>query len=172
MSRRTSREVWTSFVPTATSAEGYQSIGSLSNRPLWVAEPSARWQARPPLVIDCSTLIAWLFEESEGQKAAQQMAGKTLHAPTLLPYEVANVARNKRRAGAPSASVCRVLGDFQCQDITWHTVKPPAVLELAERYGLTAYDAAYLWVAAELKAPLATFDRRLAEAAKTHLGNL
>ena len=26
---------------------------------------------------------------------------------------------------------------------------------------LSAYDAAYLWLAAELKAPLATFDRKL-----------
>jgi len=159
-------------VPTATAAEDYRATGSSADRPLWVAEPSARWRARPPLVIDCSTLVAWLFEESEGQKAAQQMAGKTLHAPTVLPYEVANVARNKCRSGAASASVCRVLDDFQCQDITWHTVQPLAALELAERYGLTAYDAAYLWVAAELKAPLATFDRRLADAAKAHLGEL
>ncbi len=40
------------------------------------------------------------------------------------------------------------------------------------RYQLSAYDAAYLWLAAELKAPLATFDAKLAAAAQAHLGAL
>ena len=40
---------------------------------------------------------------------------------------------------------------------------------LAQRYGLSAYDAAYLWVAGSLKAPLATFDAKLAEAAQLYL---
>ena len=39
-------------------------------------------------------------------------------------------------------------------------------------YGLSAYDAAYLWLAAQLKAPLATFNRKLGEAAQAHLGAL
>jgi len=43
---------------------------------------------------------------------------------------------------------------------------------LAERYALSGYDAAYLWLAAALKAPLATFDRRLGEAARRHLATL
>ena len=37
---------------------------------------------------------------------------------------------------------------------------------------LSAYDAAYLWLAAELKAPLATFDAKLGKAAQRHLGQL
>jgi len=40
---------------------------------------------------------------------------------------------------------------------------------LAERYSLTACDAAYLWLAAELEVPLATFDDQLAEAATKYL---
>ena len=47
-----------------------------------------------------------------------------------------------------------------------------AVLAMARRYGLSAYDAAYLWLASQLKAPLATFDRKLGEAARQHLGAL
>ena len=39
-----------------------------------------------------------------------------------------------------------------------------AVLDLAERTGLTAYDASYLWLARELKAELVTLDRKLAAA--------
>jgi predicted nucleic acid-binding protein len=36
----------------------------------------------------------------------------------------------------------------------------------AARYELSASDAAYLWLAAELQAPLATFDQKLAAAAQ------
>lgn len=39
------------------------------------------------------------------------------------------------------------------------------ILTLAEHHGLTAYDAAYLALALEQQSPLATLDRRLAEAA-------
>ena len=47
-----------------------------------------------------------------------------------------------------------------------------AQFALALRYKLTAYAAAYLWLAAELKAPLATFDEKLAVAAQAHLASL
>jgi predicted nucleic acid-binding protein len=38
--------------------------------------------------------------------------------------------------------------------------------ELVEESGLTAYDAAYLWLALHLGAPLLTLDRRLTGAAE------
>ena len=41
-----------------------------------------------------------------------------------------------------------------------------AVLSLAQRHNLTAYDAAYLELALREKAILATLDRRLAEAGR------
>jgi predicted nucleic acid-binding protein len=53
-----------------------------------------------------------------------------------------------------------------------HGIDPFAVLDLCVRYRLSAYDSCYLWLAAELKAPLATFDEKLATAAKTHLAGL
>ena len=43
---------------------------------------------------------------------------------------------------------------------------------LARHHQLSAYDAAYLWLAADLKCPLATFDERLADAAQAHLSGL
>jgi predicted nucleic acid-binding protein len=40
------------------------------------------------------------------------------------------------------------------------------LLLLAERGRLTAYDAAYLWLARSLRAPLVTFDEALARASR------
>ena len=39
------------------------------------------------------------------------------------------------------------------------------MLALALVWGLSAYDASYLWLAAALKVPLVTFDRQLAAVA-------
>ena len=47
-----------------------------------------------------------------------------------------------------------------------------AVAALALQYNLSAYDASYLWLAAELQCPLATFDDKLAKAAQAHLSTL
>lgn len=61
------------------------------------------------------------------------------------------------------------LGVFAALAIERHGIDPVAVLNLAQRYKLTAYDAAYLWLAERLEAPLATFDAALARAARDHL---
>ena len=54
--------------------------------------------------------------------------------------------------------------------IELHAVPPLPLHALAMSSGLSAYDAAYLSVAAELQAPLSTLDQRLAQAAQRHLG--
>jgi predicted nucleic acid-binding protein len=140
------------------------------NTPLYVAEPRSRWLARPPVVADCSVLAAMLFGEPSQQLAIDMLVGRAVHAPTLLPYELANVAAKKLRAGATQAEVSVALAGFGEQRIELHAAPADNVCALAATYALSAYDAAYLWVAAELNATLATFDRQLAEAAQRHLG--
>jgi predicted nucleic acid-binding protein len=56
--------------------------------------------------------------------------------------------------------------------IDLHRIHEEAVVALGQRYQLSACDAAYLWLAADLNCALATFDGKLAEAAKAHLANL
>jgi predicted nucleic acid-binding protein len=140
--------------------------------PLYVAEPPASFMVRPPLVVDCSVLSAVLFEEPMRDEALRQMAGRTMHAPSLLDHEIANVATKKMCQKWPADSVDMALADYAEQDIALHRVDVAQQVALALRYGLSAYDAAYLWLAAELKAPLATFDRKLGTAATQHLGQL
>ena len=138
----------------------------------YVAEPPAAFAVRPPLVVDCSALSAVLFDEPARDEALARLIGRSLHAPNLLDYEIASVALKKRRHGWQADALAQALADYAAQDIALHPVDLAAQCELAVRYELSAYDAAYLWLAAELKAPLATFDRRLAEAAQAHLSTL
>lgn len=140
---------------------------------LLVAEPPAEYRVRPPLVVDASVLAACVFGEPERDAAEARLKGFALHAPELIDYELANVATTKlrRRELVPDLAV-KALAEFAAMTLRRHAPPPHEMAALAWRYGLSAYDAAYLWVAGELKAPLATFDHRLAEAATTHLGTL
>ena len=140
---------------------------------LHVAEPPAAFSVRPPIVVDCSALSAVLFDEPARDEALARLIGRSLHAPNLLDHEIASVAlKKRRRQEGPADALAQALADYAASDIVLHPVDLVAQYELAARYELSAYDAAYLWLAAELKAPLATFDRRLAEAAQAHLGTL
>ena len=134
-------------------------------RTLYVAEPSAAWQARTPLVVDCSVIVAALFEEADAQRATRALHEHALHAPTLLPFEFANVARSKSRAGAPAEPTAQALLAFASLRIELHPVGAGELHALALAHTLTAYDAAYLALAMALHAPLLTFDQRLADAA-------
>lgn len=140
-------------------------------RVLYVAEPPAAWLERPPVVVDCSVVAALLFDEPDGDEAATRLLDRVVHAPGLLPYEIANVARSKARAGADPAWIAEALAEFAELRIALHGADPAAMAALADRYDLTAYDAAYLHLAESLGAPLATFDRKLAQAAGRHLGS-
>lgn len=140
-------------------------------RTLFVAEPSPQYLVWPPLVVDCSTLAGLLFHESWQQQAFDRIHDKTLHAPYLLQIEMASVAAKKHKLGRPEVAIDGLL-QFAAMHVELHEVDPVAVLGLALRYTLSAYDAAYLWLAAELKTPLATFDEKLATAAQAHLSSL
>ena len=141
-------------------------------RTLHLAEPPATYLVRPPVVVDASAICAVLFDEAERTEAMARMAGKTLYAPYLLDHEVISVTLKKRRLQWPADSLALALGEYDAYQIELRETDPKAQYELAARYQLSAYDAAYLWLAAELKAPLATFDDKLAKAARAHLASL
>jgi predicted nucleic acid-binding protein len=140
-------------------------------RTLFVAEPPAQYLIRPPIVIDCSVLAGLVFEESWQLQAIEKIQGRTLNAPYLLQTEIASVALKKYKKGAVDIAK-KSLAHYATLLVELHRVYPADSFALAVRYNLSAYDASYLWLAAELKAPLATFDEKLAAAAQTHLAGL
>ena len=139
---------------------------------LKVAEPRAAYSWRPPLVADASVLAAALFKEQGRDEARALLHGRSLHAPHLLDFEIANVSLKKlRHEGLSADAIAEALRAFRRFPIERHAVDLERMTVLAQRYGLTAYDAAYLCVADELAAPLATLDDKLGEAARVYLGS-
>jgi len=101
------------------------------------------------------------------------MRGRSLCAPALIDYELAHVALTKIRARAlPADDAVRAFSLYEMLDVERFDVDLASTIRIGESFGLTAYDAAYLWVAGHLRAPLATFDERVAAAAKGYLSSL
>jgi predicted nucleic acid-binding protein len=127
---------------------------------------------RPSVVLDCSVLSAALFQEETRAEAVRILGGRAMHAPVLLDSEIVSVAAKKKRAGVADAVIDRALTEYGRQDIEFHRPDVVAQYGLALAYAVSTYDAAYLWVAGLLRAPLATFDEKLAKAAKAYLAHL
>jgi predicted nucleic acid-binding protein len=117
-------------------------------------------------IVDASALAAILFREPEREKIARRLEGARLMTPALLfKSEIANVRMTRlrrhpeNRAGFPQAFELRSELAIETAGIDF-----VETLYLAERTGLTAYDASYLWLAWQIDVALVTLDRALARA--------
>lgn len=122
-------------------------------------------------VVDASVAIAWLFEDEvtpETEAVLDRLSDQEAHAPGLWELEIANVVLSAERRGRiseiASAQIMERLRDLPIR-INPDNPRLHHLLEVARRYGLTSYDAAYLTLALQLNLPLATLDRDLAAAA-------
>lgn len=124
--------------------------------------------ATEAVVCDASVLASIAFEEPDSSEARSLTRSRRLLAPSLLRYEMAQVAVTKCTRNPNDAS--RVVQAFAASlRVPVRLLMPswPAVVELARTHKLSAYDAAYLQLARELHIRLATLDvrlRRVAEA--------
>lgn len=129
-------------------------------------------------VLDASVALLWLVPETN--PAGVDYASATLKAlkesqaivPSLLTLEVANVVAKLEFKGlvaeADSQRFLALLGRLNI--VTDQATAAHALgdtLNLARRYKLSAYDAAYLELALRKGLPLATLDANLAKAATT-----
>lgn len=124
-------------------------------------------------VLDASITGAWLFaeERTEGVLALfRGLADGPAVVPALWHTETVNlllVAERRHRITADTgAALLDLLGglDIETDDEPSRTQGP--VLDLARRYGLTAYDATYLDLALRRRLPLATRDAALIRAVR------
>lgn len=121
----------------------------------------------PARVVDASALAAVLFGEPAGEKVTKALGRGPVFAPTLLRYEVGSVCLKKiRRHARRRADLLAGLELLPRLDIREVEVPAREATELAERAGLTVYDAAYLWLAQSIDAELVTLDERLGGAAR------
>ena len=121
-------------------------------------------------VVDASVMAAVAFGEPRRDEAVALLDRAEVLGPTLLAYELTHVACKKCRARPEEAvRVASQLNEALTLTDRWLEVDAGEVLALALVWGLSAYDASYLWLAGELRVPLVTFDRRL-EAVASEMG--
>ena len=126
-------------------------------------------------VLDCSATLPWVFA-SETTKATDALhsvliAGGKAWVPALWHLELGNVLLGARRKGRiDQAGIEKFLSTLELYDIEVDGETMPVAwtktLSLAERFGLTVYDAAYLELALRKGLPLATLDESLRKALK------
>lgn len=115
------------------------------------------------LVVDASAVAAVLFHEPDGATVDAHTDGETLIAPHLIDFELANICwKRMRREPHNVPALLTMLAGLKSVAINRVTVPPTEVAELALRTGLTAYDAAYLWLAHSRDLELVTLDKQLA----------
>jgi predicted nucleic acid-binding protein len=125
------------------------------------------------LVLDSSATLAWIYsdETTDAIRALfDQVADAGAVVPTLWRLEVANSMTVAIRRGRIDADFRRAaLADLALLDIVVDQQTDPRAwgetLNLADRFRLTVYDAAYLELAQRRTLPLATLDDDLCVAA-------
>lgn len=122
-------------------------------------------------VVDCSVVAGMFLADEASPLAAAVRDGcwsLKLVAPPLLRVEFANVALSARRKGRLDAlGFHELLDQGERIPVQYDPTEPslPTYAEAAWDFGVTSYDYAYLDCARRRGLPLATLDRRLAEAA-------
>jgi predicted nucleic acid-binding protein len=125
------------------------------------------------LVLDSSATLAWVYDDEQGdipQRIFEQVIALGAWVPSLWRLEVANGLRMglrrgridvpDRNAALADLATLRIMVDPETDRYAWSTT-----LQLAERFELTLYDAAYLELAQRRALPLASLDGPLCSAA-------
>lgn len=121
-------------------------------------------------VIDASMAVAWLIPEefTDASDAVVASISEACIAPSLFWFEVRNILAMSERRGRLGAGGALIsmerLRRLPIDDAGIGS--DSAILLLSSSHVLSAYDAAYLSLAVSRNLPLATLDRKLANAAR------
>jgi predicted nucleic acid-binding protein len=127
------------------------------------------------LVVDASIALAWGLPDESSTYAAAVLAvveREGLRVPSLWPREIANglavAYRRGRITSADERAFLSALAHLYME--VEESIAPIAIIRdataAAMRYGLTAYDAAYVDLAARERLTLATLDASMRQAAQ------
>lgn len=127
------------------------------------------------LVLDSSATLACIYGDEKtlnGDALLDQVTREGAVVPSLWRLEIANgfqIAMHRKRIDKTfrekalwQLAAMPITIDHETDNRAWSET-----LQMADRYQLTTYDAAYLELAHRRKLPLATLDRQLQEAAAT-----
>ena len=122
-------------------------------------------------VLDASVVLAWAFPDEQAvvaDAALERLMAEDGAAPSLLWFEVRNALLAGERRGRLDASATAAFLQrlARLPIVIDHTPDAVALLALARRHRLTAYDAAYLELASRTGVALATTDAALRAAAR------
>jgi len=126
------------------------------------------------LVLDSSAALAWVFSDEAAPDmdvVFDQVAERGAVVPSLWILEIANaltvavrrerITRNERDDALADLAALDVSIDPETEQHAWK-----ATLQLADRHGLSVYDASYLELAQRKRLPLVTLDHALVRAAE------
>lgn len=127
------------------------------------------------LVLDTSATLAWICDDETTDPIRavwDRIADTGAIVPALWRLEVANslttgvrrkrIDKQFRQAALADLAVLDITVDRETDAQAWADT-----LDLADRYRLTLYDAAYLGLALRRQLPLATLEAELTAAAKS-----
>ena len=120
-------------------------------------------------VVDASVALAWCFADEASEVAdgvLDRLVSDHALAPAIWPLEIANALRTAEKRGRlQPADVAQIRELLVSLPVTVEMVDLEdavgGILDLARRLELTAYDAAYLELAARRSLALATVDDQL-----------
>lgn len=127
-----------------------------------------------PIVLDCSIVLTWFFEDESNPRAdaaLSQLPQTEAIVPPLWYFELSNAIlvaeRKKRISEADAARIIELIGELPIamdMNTAWNALQETRLL--AKEHNLSVYDAAYLELAMRLGLLLATLDKDLEKAAK------
>ena len=123
------------------------------------------------VVIDNSVFLAWCMGD-EDEPAATSAMERVVESGGIVPriwwYELRNaLLMNERRGRISQQQVSDTLADSLEMGISIDEAHEESLLlDLARRFELSVYDAAYLETALRRSLPLATLDHRMRSAAE------
>jgi len=121
------------------------------------------------VIIDASMAANWQLDDEKNEAANQileEVKRCRLIVPTIFWHEMRSIfIASEKRGRTTKAEILQLLKELRALKIYEQVLKDDElILRLAFQYNLSAYDAAYLALAVQERAALATNDKKLAQA--------